>query len=252
MIGSSACWKSAVLAMTIVGELYHGDALDVLPRLPPAFARLIYVDPPFNTGKLQKRDRIAVSSDPEGQRVGFGGKRYRSSSRGASPAYADRRDDYVPWLLERLKACLRCATEDASLFVHLDPREAHYVKVALDELLGRANFMNEIVWAYDYGGRSKKRWPAKHDVILWYARQRSRYAFDYDAMDRIPYMAPGLVSAEKSSARQDPHRRVVAHHRSHPRRRKDRLSHAEAARSAGANHQGPLRAGRHGARLFRR
>ena len=175
----------------------------MLPGLPAGFARLVYVDPPFNTGRTQKRRRISVRADDEGDRVGFGGRRYAEVAT-ESPAYIDRRDDYLPWLMTRIEAGLRCATDDASLFVHLDPRESHYVKVALDGLLGRDAFMNEIVWAYDFGGRSKKRWPAKHDVILWYARDRKRYVFDYDAMDRIPYMAPGLVSEEKAARGKTP------------------------------------------------
>ena len=175
----------------------------MLPGLPAGFARLVYVDPPFNTGRTQKRRRISVRADAEGDRVGFGGRRYAEVAT-QSAAYVDRRDDYLPWLMARIEAGLRCATDDASLFVHLDPRESHYVKVALDGLLGRDAFMNEIVWAYDFGGRSKKRWPAKHDVILWYARDRKRYVFDYDAMDRIPYMAPGLVTEEKAARGKTP------------------------------------------------
>ena len=184
--------------------LFQGDALEVLPALPAAFARLIYVDPPFNTGRRQRRRRVKVTRDAEGARTGFGGQTYTETVVADSPTYDDRFVDYVPWLMERIAAGLRCATADASLFVHVDPRESHYVKVALDGLLGRGSFMNEIVWAYDFGGRSKKRWPAKHDVILWYARDASDYVFDYDAMDRIPYMAPGLVSGAKAARGKTP------------------------------------------------
>ncbi|HJL01250.1 MAG TPA: site-specific DNA-methyltransferase [Polyangiaceae bacterium LLY-WYZ-15_(1-7)] len=184
-------------------ELHEGDCLDVLPTLPEAFARLVYIDPPFNTGKRQRRRRVKVKADAAGARVGFGGRRYQVEALESS-AYADRFDDYVSWLLARVEASLRCATEDASYFVHLDAREVHYVKVALDALFGRASFMNEIVWAYDFGGRSKTRWPAKHDTILWYARDPKRYVFDYDAMDRIPYMAPGLVTKAKAARGKTP------------------------------------------------
>jgi site-specific DNA-methyltransferase (adenine-specific) len=181
-----------------------GDNADVLPTLPERFARLVYVDPPFNTGKTQRRDRIrATRAIGVGQRTGFGGRRY-DVERVESGSYGDRFDDYASFLVPRVAAALRCMTPDGSLFVHLDFREVHYVKVALDALLGRDRFMNEIVWAYDYGGRPKNRWPPKHDTILWYALDPDDYVFDAEAMDRIPYMAPGLVSAEKAERGKTP------------------------------------------------
>ncbi|MFW6051587.1 MAG: DNA-methyltransferase [Myxococcota bacterium] len=178
-------------------RILHGENLAVLRELPEGFARLCYIDPPFNTGKRQRRDRMRVAADAAGERSGFAGRRYRVE-RMESAAYDDRFDDYVRFLLERIETSLRCLTPDASLFVHLDYREVHYVKVALDALLGRECFMNEIVWAYDFGGRPKSRWPAKHDTLLWYVRDPGHYTFDFDAMDRIPYMAPGLVGPEKA------------------------------------------------------
>jgi site-specific DNA-methyltransferase (adenine-specific) len=191
-----------------VKKLILGDNAEVLPRLPDAFARLVYIDPPFNTGQVQKRDRIKVRAAASvegaaGARGGFGGKRY-DVERVESPAYDDAFDDFEAFLMPRIRLALRCLTPDGSLFVHLDAREVHYVKVALDRLLGRASFMNEIVWAYDYGGRPKTRWPAKHDTILWYALDPGNYVFDYDAMDRIPYMAPGLVTPEKAARGKTP------------------------------------------------
>ena len=187
----------------MTGSVHEGDALAILPTLPAGFARLIYVDPPFNTGKVQRRRRVKVRASEEGTRQGFGGKRYAERVV-HSASYDDRKEDYLGWLMARIEAALRCATADASLFVHVDPRESHYVKVALDRLLGRGSFMNEIVWAYDFGGRSKKRWPAKHDVIFWYALDPKDYVFAYDAMDRIPYMAPGLVGEEKAARGKTP------------------------------------------------
>ena len=174
-----------------------GENLEVLRALPAGFARLVYVDPPFNTGQRQQRRRIRAQEDAAGERTGFRGRRYRVTGL-ESASYTDRRDDWLDFLMERLEASLRCLTPDGSLFVHLDPRESHYAKVALDGLLGRERFMNEIVWAYDFGGRGKRRWPAKHDVILWYALEPGQHVFDLEAVDRIPYMAPGLVSPEKA------------------------------------------------------
>jgi len=181
-----------------------GDNAELLPGLPAAFARLIYIDPPFNTGKAQKRDRMLVSrSEGPGERGGFGGRRY-DVERVASSSYGDQYEDFEAFLMPRIAAALRCLTPDGSLFVHLDYREVHYVKVALDRLLGRERFMNEIIWSYDYGGRPRNRWPAKHDTLLWYALDPAAYVFNYDEMDRIPYMAPGLVSKEKAERGKTP------------------------------------------------
>jgi site-specific DNA-methyltransferase (adenine-specific) len=178
--------------------IFLGDNADVLPTLPEKFARLVYIDPPFNTGKPQKRSRIQVTATSgAGDRGGFGGRRYHVQ-KVESGAYGDAFDDFEGFLIPRVEAALRCLTTDGSLLVHLDYREVHYVKVALDRLLGRERFMNEIIWAYDYGGRSKSRWPAKHDTILWYVMNPEDYVFNFDEMDRIPYMAPGLVTKEKA------------------------------------------------------
>ena len=172
-------------------RIVQGENLQVLETLPRKFARLIYIDPPFNTGRTQSRERMLVRATEQGERTGFGGRRY-DVERLESPAYADDFDEYVPFLMSRIEAALPCLTHDGSLFLHLDYREVHYVKVALDRMLGRDRFMNEIVWAYDFGGRPKRRWPAKHDTLLWYVLDPKRYVFQFEEMDRIPYMAPGL------------------------------------------------------------
>ena len=184
-------------------KIILGENLEVLAGLPDEFAELIYIDPPFNTGRSQNRERLKVSADESGERRGFGGKRYRVE-RSDGSGYSDAFDDYVGFLMPRIEASLRCLQRRGSLFVHLDAREVHYVKVALDELLGRDSFMNEIVWAYDYGGRPKNRWPTKHDTILWYARDPNDYVFHHDAIDRIPYMAPRLVGPEKAARGKTP------------------------------------------------
>ena len=185
------------------GRILHGDCLQLLPTLPAASVRLIYIDPPFNTGKRQKRARVKVSVDPDGARGGFGGKRYRTEAI-PSASYQDTFEDYIPWLMARIEAALPALADDGSLFVHVDPKESHYVKVALDTVLGRGSFLNEIIWAYDFGGRSKKRWSSKHDTIFWYAKDPKNYVFDFEAMDRIPYMAPGLVGPEKAARGKTP------------------------------------------------
>jgi site-specific DNA-methyltransferase (adenine-specific) len=185
------------------GRIVLGDNLDVLRALPDGLARLVYVDPPFNTGREQRRTRLRTVRDPSGDRTGFKGERYRTEVLGSS-AWRDAFDDYLGFLAPRLEEARRILAADGSLFLHVDPREAHYCKVLLDELFGRASFINEIVWAYDYGGRTKARWPAKHDTILWYARDPKRYVFRYEEIDRVPYMAPGLVGPDKAARGKTP------------------------------------------------
>ena len=186
-----------------MNRIVQGDNLAVLPTLPRERVRLVYIDPPFNTGRTQSRERIKVRASSEGERSGFGGRRY-DVQRQQSPSYRDSFDAYADFLLPRIEAALPCLTSDGSLFVHLDYREAHYVKVALDALLGRERFRNEIIWAYDFGGRPKRWWPTKHDTILWYVMDPKRYCFQFDEMDRIPYMAPGLVGKEKAARGKTP------------------------------------------------
>ena len=179
------------------------DNLEVLRTLGHGSIDLIYIDPPFNTGRAQKRVALRTVQDSGGDRTGFGGKRYRTTALGAT-AYADDFDDYRAFLEPRLIEAHRVLGVRGSLFFHIDYREAHYCKVLLDGIFGRACFINEIVWAYDYGGRPKKRWPAKHDTILWYAKDPAHYTFNYDEIDRIPYMAPALVGAEKAARGKTP------------------------------------------------
>jgi len=186
-----------------VKRIVQGDNLQVLATLPREHARLIYIDPPFNTGRKQSRQRMQVRAAEDGERKGFAGRRY-DVERIDSPAYEDEYDEYVPFLLSRIEAALPCLTADGSLFVHLDYREVHYVKVALDRLFGRDCFRNEIIWAYDFGGRPKRWWPAKHDTLLWYVRDPKNYVFEFEEMDRIPYMAPGLVGKEKAARGKTP------------------------------------------------
>ena len=179
------------------------DNLEVLRTLEAGSIDLIYIDPPFNTGRTQTRVALRTERDAVGDRTGFQGQRYRTTTLGAT-GYADRFDDYLAFLEPRLGEARRVLADAGSLFFHSDYREAHYCKVLLDGIFGRASFINEIVWAYDYGGRPKRRWPAKHDTILWYAKDPAHYTFHLDAADRIPYMAPALVGAEKAARGKTP------------------------------------------------
>ena len=178
-------------------EIHLGDNLEVIRSFPDARFDLIYIDPPFNTGRRQRRTQLRTELAEDGDRVGWSEKRYRTT-RLASRWFADAfGDDYIAFLEPRLEEAHRLLAPTGSFFLHLDFREVHYAKVVLDGIFGRASFMNEIVWAYDYGARSRTRWSPKHDNILWYAKDPARYTFDLDAADRIPYMAPRLVGAEK-------------------------------------------------------
>ena len=197
--------ESASLADSGQNRILQGENLGILRGLGAASAELIYIDPPFNTGRRQARRRLKTTRDPEGDRVGFGGQRYRTEAAvGTAGEYADRFDDFPAFLRPRLVEARRILTAHGSLFFHIDAREVHYCKVLLDEIFGRGCFQNEIIWAYDYGARARQRWPAKHDNILWYTRHPTRYTFNLEATDRIPYMAPGLVGAEKAARGKTP------------------------------------------------
>ncbi|HXO18363.1 MAG TPA: site-specific DNA-methyltransferase [Thermoanaerobaculia bacterium] len=175
-----------------------GENLELLPRLASESFQLIYIDPPFNTGTVQARKTLRAVRDEEGERTGFAGRRYRTTLLSES-SYRDHFDDYLAFLRPRLEQAHRLLTGEGTLYFHIDYREAHHCKLLLDEIFGREAFLNEIIWAYDYGARTRRRWPAKHDTILVYVKDPARYHFDSDAVDREPYMAPGLVTPEKAA-----------------------------------------------------
>jgi site-specific DNA-methyltransferase (adenine-specific) len=178
-------------------RIYFGDNLPILKAMDPGSVDLIYIDPPFNTGRERNLTQIKTTCSGDGDRVGFQGKRYQTI-RGESRSYGDRFDDFLAFIEPRLTEAFRILKPNGSLYFHIDYREVHYCKILLDEIFGRASFLNEIIWAYDYGGRTRKKWPPKHDNILWYAKDPKRYTFNLDEVDRIPYMAPALVGAEKA------------------------------------------------------
>jgi site-specific DNA-methyltransferase (adenine-specific) len=178
-------------------QIVFGENLEVLGDLPDGSFRLIYIDPPFNTGRDRTRRVVRSVRDEDGS-AGFGGNRYRADLVSVT-AYADAFDDYCSFLRPRLVHAHRLLDAEGTLYVHLDYREAHRVKLLLDEIFGEACFLNELIWAYDYGGKPKSRWPAKHDTILVYVKDPKRYFFNSEAVEREPYMAPGLVTAEKAA-----------------------------------------------------
>jgi site-specific DNA-methyltransferase (adenine-specific) len=178
--------------------IIEGDNLAALRSLPDASIPLIYIDPPFNTGKVQVQTRVKTIRDDDGDRVGFQSRRYLTTKL-ATRAYQDAWDDYLAFIEPRLIEAYRLLTPTGALYLHIDYREAHYCKILLDGIFGRESFINEIIWAYDYGARTTKRWPAKHDTIFFYAKDPGHYTFNAEAVDREPYMAPGLVGPEKAA-----------------------------------------------------
>jgi site-specific DNA-methyltransferase (adenine-specific) len=179
-------------------EILLGDNLELLAELAGETFQMVYIDPPFNTGRAQARQTLRTVADEDGERTGFQGRRYKTQLL-AQSSYRDSFEDYLAFLAPRLDEARRLLSREGTLYIHVDYREAHYCKLLLDELFGRECFLNEIVWAYDYGARAKRRWPTKHDTILVYVRDPEQYYFDSETVDREPYMAPGLVTAEKAA-----------------------------------------------------
>jgi site-specific DNA-methyltransferase (adenine-specific) len=176
--------------------LYFGDNLTVLKLIPDSSVQLVYIDPPFNTGREQQRSKVTTKRNKEGNRIGFKGQRYETV-KSTVLSYDDQFANYWEFLEPRIEEAFRVLAHSGTLYLHLDYREAHYAKVLLDALFGPECFLNEIIWAYDYGGKSKSRWPAKHDTILVYVKDPKNYYFNSEEVDREPYMAPGLVTPEK-------------------------------------------------------
>jgi site-specific DNA-methyltransferase (adenine-specific) len=181
---------------TLENTLYFGDNLTVLKLLPDSSVQLVYIDPPFNTGREQQRSKVTTRRSNEGNRIGFKGERYETV-KSTVLSYDDQFANYWEFLEPRIEEAFRVLSNSGTLYLHLDYREAHYAKVLLDALFGPECFLNEIIWAYDYGGKSKSRWPAKHDTILVYVKDPKNYYFNSEEVDREPYMAPGLVTPEK-------------------------------------------------------
>jgi site-specific DNA-methyltransferase (adenine-specific) len=181
-----------------VDRILLGENLHLLPRFPDESFQLVYIDPPFNTGKRQARLTLQTTASANGDRTGFQGRRFATRLL-AESSYADSFEDYLAFLQPRLQHAHRLLDVTGTLYFHIDYREAHYCKLLLDEIFGRDAFLNEIIWAYDFGGRPKRRWPAKHDTIFVYAKDPERNYFDASGVEREPYMAPGLVTPERAA-----------------------------------------------------
>ncbi len=182
----------------MINRIYFGDNLSVLSQIEDESIDLIYIDPPFNTGKVQGRTQLKTIRSDDGDRTGFQGIRYQTTKIGTK-SYVDLFDDFLGFLEPRLREAHRVLASHGTLYFHIDYREVHYCKILLDTIFGRECFLNEIIWAYDYGARTTKKWPPKHDNILVYVKDPDKYVFNVDEIERIPYMAPGLVGPEKAA-----------------------------------------------------
>jgi len=206
--GSALLYAAAVFAAALPSEsgaglIVHGEALALLGGLPDGCAGLVYADPPFNTGNRRDGVRVRATRDDAATRRGFAGATYRTERTGTS-GFDDSFDDYLSWLRPHCEETRRVLARHGTFYLHVDPRESHYCKVLLDEVFGRDCFLNEVIWAYDYGARSTRRWSAKHDVILVYARSAGAHHFDLTGVDRIPYMAPRLQTSERAARGKTP------------------------------------------------
>lgn len=186
-----------------MNKIYHSNNLPILQSLKDESIDLIYIDPPFNTKKKRTLTHLKTEQDTVGDRTGFQNKRYKTT-KGKTIEYNDFFDEYLVFLEPRLIECYRILKPTGAFFLHLDYREVHYAKILLDKIFGRECFMNEIIWSFDFGGRAKKKWPAKHNNILWYVKDPKNYTFNYDKMDRLPYLSPGLVGPEKAKRGKTP------------------------------------------------
>jgi site-specific DNA-methyltransferase (adenine-specific) len=182
----------------MINKIYFGDNLEILKNLSDNSIPLIYIDPPFNSQKVQSRTQLKTTKDPNGDRIGFLGTSYKTEEIGTKK-YSDSFDDYEGFIRPRIEEAYRILAPNGSLYFHIDYREVHYCKIWLDQIFGRDSFMNEIIWAYDYGAKSKSKWPAKHDNILLYVKDPKNYTFNVEDIDREPYMAPGLCGPEKAA-----------------------------------------------------
>lgn len=184
--------------------ILQGDAISILPTIKKNSVSLIYIDPPFNTGKKMVYSKVKSRRVNRGEgSIGYQGNSY-AQKQISNLSYDDNFDDYISFLMDRVKLAYPLLSDNGSFFLHADYREIHYIKIEMDKLFGRDNFINEIIWSYDYGARSRSRWSAKHDTILWYAKDRKNYVYNYEAIDRIPYMTPELVGSEKSERGKTP------------------------------------------------
>ena len=183
--------------MTGTNKIYTGNCRKVLKHISDASVNLVYLDPPFGINKERTYVRLKTDKDLTGDRTGFGGQRY-SSHEISTQSYPDTFKDYSEFIRSVLTPLYRVLSDNGSIFLHVDYHHAHHVRFVLDEIFGADNFKNEIIWAWDYGAKPKNRWPAKHNNIFWYTKNPEKYIFNHDAIDRIPYMAPGLVGERKA------------------------------------------------------
>jgi site-specific DNA-methyltransferase (adenine-specific) len=160
--------------------VHHGQALNFLQSLDDSSIDLIYTDPPFGTGDMQTMSRKKAGTVI------------------SKIEYSDKFSNYMEFLEPHLWEMHRVLKDTGTMYLHLDWRWVHYAKVVCDEIFGYDNFLNEIIWSYNFGGRGKDRFPQKHDTILVYAKELGKHTFNWDDIDRIPYAAPALQYAGRT------------------------------------------------------
>jgi site-specific DNA-methyltransferase (adenine-specific) len=180
-----------------VCEIHLGDNLEIMPKIKTKIS-LVIADIPFNTGKRQERNLISVEQSASGRRKGFGGVNYNIVSKKISAGYNDDFSCFEQFIMPRIEMSYNLLTDNGSLMIHCDQNESHYLKVWMDKSFGRDKFIQEIIWNWDFGGKPKKFWAKKHNTIFWYAKNPKDYIFNYDQIDRVPYLAPGLCGKEKA------------------------------------------------------
>ncbi|MGC8666548.1 MAG: DNA methyltransferase [Chthonomonadales bacterium] len=139
-------------------QLILGDNLEVLRTLPPECIDLIYIDPPFFSGRTYN----VIWGDTNEVRTFY-------------DIWEGGIDSYLIWLNARLWEMKRVLKKTGSIYVHCDWHASHYIKCEMDKIFGYENFRNEIVWAYKTGGVAKDHFARKHDVILLYSKTSNYY-----------------------------------------------------------------------------
>ena len=173
-----------------MNKVHLADALSFLKGLPDSSVDMVYTDPPFGTGTVQQMNRK------------------KGTEIVSKIGYSDKFDDYVEFLRPHLVEMHRALKVTGTMYLHMDWRWVHYAKVECDKIFGYDNFLNEVIWSYNFGGRGKDKWPAKHDTILVYVKERGKHTFNWEEIDRIPYVAPELQYVGRS--KEDAEKRIAA------------------------------------------
>ena len=180
--------------------LFHGDNLKFMRAMNSESVDLIATDPPFNKGRdfhatpdslaagAKFQDRWSWERDVHQEwtdQITDDYPRLMEAIESARYAHSDGMGAYMCFMAVRLLAMHRILKPTGSIYLHCDPTASHYLKAVMDAIFGWRNFRNEIVWCYTSGGKGKRWFPKKHDIILFYSKENN-YFFDLDCV-RTPY-----------------------------------------------------------------